>query len=100
MGRARASFRDPGHPGASDGPCEDDCGTRAAASREGPMRSLYVLVLAAGQGMRMKSALPKVLHPVAGRPMLEHVLRSAGGPPAATTGVPLAGAGDATHQDP
>src|SRR5258706_2581565 len=78
MGRARASFRDPGHPGASDGPCEDDCGTRAAASREGPMRSLYVLVLAAGQVMRRKSALPKVLHPVAGRPMLEHVLRSAG----------------------
>jgi bifunctional UDP-N-acetylglucosamine pyrophosphorylase/glucosamine-1-phosphate N-acetyltransferase len=42
------------------------------------MRSLYVLVLAAGQGTRMKSALPKVLHPVAGRPILEHVLKTAG----------------------
>lgn len=40
------------------------------------MRNLYVLVLAAGQGTRMKSALPKVLHPVAGRPLLEHVLRA------------------------
>ncbi len=38
------------------------------------MKPLYVLVLAAGQGSRMKSTLPKVLHPVAGRPMLEHVL--------------------------
>ena len=33
-----------------------------------------VIILAAGQGTRMKSALPKVMHPVAGRPMLHHVL--------------------------
>jgi len=33
-----------------------------------------VVVLAAGQGKRMKSTLPKVLHPVCGRPMLLHVL--------------------------
>ena len=33
-----------------------------------------VLILAAGQGTRMKSALPKVLHRVAGRPMIQHVL--------------------------
>ena len=32
------------------------------------------LVLAAGQGTRMKSDLPKVLHPMAGRPLLAHVL--------------------------
>jgi bifunctional UDP-N-acetylglucosamine pyrophosphorylase/glucosamine-1-phosphate N-acetyltransferase len=32
------------------------------------------VVLAAGQGIRMRSQLPKVLHPLAGRPMLEHVL--------------------------
>jgi len=31
------------------------------------------VVLAAGKGMRMKSALPKVLHPLAGRPMIAHV---------------------------
>lgn len=34
-----------------------------------------VVVLAAGKGTRMRSALPKVLHPVADRPMLGHVLR-------------------------
>ena len=32
------------------------------------------LVLAAGQGTRMKSDLAKVLHPMAGRPLLGHVL--------------------------
>jgi bifunctional UDP-N-acetylglucosamine pyrophosphorylase/glucosamine-1-phosphate N-acetyltransferase len=36
-----------------------------------------VVVLAAGQGKRMKSELPKVLHPVCGRPMLLHVLSAA-----------------------
>jgi bifunctional UDP-N-acetylglucosamine pyrophosphorylase / glucosamine-1-phosphate N-acetyltransferase len=35
---------------------------------------LAAILLAAGQGTRMKSALPKVLHPVAGRPMINHVL--------------------------
>jgi bifunctional UDP-N-acetylglucosamine pyrophosphorylase/glucosamine-1-phosphate N-acetyltransferase len=35
---------------------------------------LAVVVLAAGQGTRMKSDLPKVLHPLAGRPMLSYVL--------------------------
>jgi bifunctional UDP-N-acetylglucosamine pyrophosphorylase / glucosamine-1-phosphate N-acetyltransferase len=38
---------------------------------------LHVVILAAGQGTRMKSRLPKVLHPVAGRPMLGHVLDTA-----------------------
>src|SRR5215467_3052890 len=40
------------------------------------MKPVSVLVLAAGQGTRMKSALPKVLHPVGGRPILEHVLKT------------------------
>ena len=39
--------------------------------------NLAVIVLAAGQGTRMKSALPKVLHGIAGRPMLAHVLQAA-----------------------
>ena len=34
------------------------------------------VVLAAGQGNRMESDLPKVLHPLAGRPMIGHVLAS------------------------
>ncbi len=38
---------------------------------------LAVIILAAGQGTRIKSALPKVLHPIAGRPMLGHVLHVA-----------------------
>jgi bifunctional UDP-N-acetylglucosamine pyrophosphorylase/glucosamine-1-phosphate N-acetyltransferase len=37
---------------------------------------LAVIVLAAGQGTRMKSSLHKVLHPIAGRPMLLHLLAS------------------------
>jgi bifunctional UDP-N-acetylglucosamine pyrophosphorylase/glucosamine-1-phosphate N-acetyltransferase len=38
---------------------------------------LLVVVLAAGQGTRMKSALPKVMHKIAGRTMLGHVLGAA-----------------------
>ena len=38
---------------------------------------LSVVVLAAGEGKRMKSALPKVLQPLAGRPLLKHVLDTA-----------------------
>ncbi len=39
--------------------------------------SLEIIILAAGQGTRMRSALPKVLHPVAGNSMLGHVIHSA-----------------------
>ncbi len=38
---------------------------------------LNVVILAAGQGTRMKSDLPKVLHPVGARPMLAHVIETA-----------------------
>jgi bifunctional UDP-N-acetylglucosamine pyrophosphorylase / glucosamine-1-phosphate N-acetyltransferase len=41
------------------------------------MSDTHVVILAAGQGTRMKSALPKVLHPVAGRPMIEQVVQTA-----------------------
>ena len=37
----------------------------------------HVVILAAGKGTRMKSARPKVLHRVAGQPMIEHVLATA-----------------------
>ncbi|MBA4208833.1 MAG: bifunctional N-acetylglucosamine-1-phosphate uridyltransferase/glucosamine-1-phosphate acetyltransferase [Parvibaculum sp.] len=40
--------------------------------------ALTTVILAAGKGTRMKSRLPKVLHPIAGRPMLGHVLAAAG----------------------
>jgi len=39
--------------------------------------TLDVVILAAGQGTRMKSALPKVLHPLAGKPLLQHVIDAA-----------------------
>jgi bifunctional UDP-N-acetylglucosamine pyrophosphorylase/glucosamine-1-phosphate N-acetyltransferase len=41
------------------------------------MADFVAVVLAAGKGTRMKSALPKVLHRVGGRPMLAHVLEAA-----------------------
>lgn len=37
-------------------------------------QSLHIVVLAAGKGTRMRSAMPKVLHPLAGRSMLDRVL--------------------------
>jgi bifunctional UDP-N-acetylglucosamine pyrophosphorylase/glucosamine-1-phosphate N-acetyltransferase len=40
-------------------------------------RSSLTVVLAAGEGTRMRSSLPKVLHPVAGRSLLAHVLDAA-----------------------
>jgi len=39
--------------------------------------SLHVVILAAGQGSRMKSDLPKVVHRLAGKPMLQHVIDTA-----------------------
>lgn len=40
------------------------------------MKELVAIILAAGQGTRMYSGLPKVLHTVAGQPMLDHVLQA------------------------
>ncbi|PWJ85693.1 UDP-N-acetylglucosamine pyrophosphorylase /glucosamine-1-phosphate N-acetyltransferase [Pseudaminobacter salicylatoxidans] len=40
-------------------------------------RSCLSIILAAGEGTRMKSALPKVLHKIAGLPMVAHVVRAA-----------------------
>ena len=41
------------------------------------MSDVHIVILAAGKGTRMKSALPKVLHRVAGVPMIDHVLATA-----------------------
>lgn len=41
------------------------------------VRQLDIVILAAGAGKRMRSSLPKVLHPLAGRPLLSHVLDAA-----------------------
>lgn len=42
-----------------------------------PERTCLSIILAAGEGTRMKSSLPKVLHPIAGLPMVAHVVRAA-----------------------
>jgi bifunctional UDP-N-acetylglucosamine pyrophosphorylase/glucosamine-1-phosphate N-acetyltransferase len=56
---------------------------------------IAVVVLAAGAGTRMKSALPKVLHPLAGWPMVRHVLENAARlKPARIVGVVSPGAKD------
>jgi bifunctional UDP-N-acetylglucosamine pyrophosphorylase / glucosamine-1-phosphate N-acetyltransferase len=39
--------------------------------------SLSIVILAAGQGTRMRSELPKVLHPIGGMPLLRHVINTA-----------------------
>ena len=41
------------------------------------MDKLWALILAAGEGKRMHSNLPKVLHPLCGRPMLDYIIKSA-----------------------
>ena len=41
------------------------------------MSGIHIAILAAGKGTRMKSARPKVLHEIAGLPLIEHVLRIA-----------------------
>src|SRR5688500_17226634 len=58
----------------------------------------HVVILAAGQGTRMKSQLPKVLHPVAGRPMLEHVLDAAATVAPATVTVIVGHAGETVRR--
>lgn len=52
---------------------EQECGG------EGHVRPAAVIVLAAGAGTRMKSELPKVLHPMCGEAMVGHALRAAHG---------------------
>ncbi|MBL8514320.1 MAG: bifunctional UDP-N-acetylglucosamine diphosphorylase/glucosamine-1-phosphate N-acetyltransferase GlmU [Betaproteobacteria bacterium] len=58
---------------------------------------MSVVILAAGQGKRMKSDLPKVLQPIAGKPMLAHVIGNAAHLNPATTCVVYGHGGDAVR---
>jgi len=53
------------------------------------MNIYATVVLAAGKGTRMRSALPKVLHPLTGVPLLAHVLKAVEAIPTASTFAPL-----------
>ena len=54
----------------------DDSSTlQAAPTRAAP--PLDIVIMAAGKGTRMRSRLPKVLHKLAGRALLSHVLQTA-----------------------
>jgi bifunctional UDP-N-acetylglucosamine pyrophosphorylase/glucosamine-1-phosphate N-acetyltransferase len=46
---------------------------------QGGNAPLSTVVLAAGEGTRMRSSTPKVLHPLAGRPLVEHAVRAVAG---------------------
>src|SRR5215831_3044744 len=67
-GRSRRS-----RPGGHRSPAR----TPSDAERAAPASPLAVVILAAGEGKRMRSALPKVLQPLAGRPLLQHVIDTA-----------------------
>ena len=60
--------------------------------------TLNVVVLAAGQGKRMHSALPKVLHPLAGQPIVSHVIAAARTLAPRAIAVVIGAAGDAVRQ--
>src|SRR5437868_1017396 len=51
--------------------------SNAPSPRSASLEKTAAIVLAAGQGTRMKSALPKVLHSVAGRPLVHYPVRAA-----------------------
>jgi bifunctional UDP-N-acetylglucosamine pyrophosphorylase/glucosamine-1-phosphate N-acetyltransferase len=58
------------------------------------MSDRHVVILAAGKSTRMKSARPKILHPLAGRLLIEHVLHAANALAATSTTVVIGHAGD------
>jgi bifunctional UDP-N-acetylglucosamine pyrophosphorylase/glucosamine-1-phosphate N-acetyltransferase len=62
-------------------PCTGWCkacfGRSALSCLRSKQLTLTMVILAAGQGVRMKSDLPKVIHPLAGRPMVQFVLDAA-----------------------
>ena len=52
---------------------------KAIGNKDNGMASLDIVIMAAGKGTRMKSARPKVLHRLAGKSLLQHVLDAVAG---------------------
>lgn len=78
MSASHAPRLTPGRADPDDrGPSTPGCELAEQRTARRPARTLAVVVLAAGKGKRLKSATPKVLHPVCGRPSLWHVLQLA-----------------------
>lgn len=61
------------------------------------MTDLHIVILAAGKGTRMKSSVPKVVHPLAGLPIIEHVARTTVHLGAVTTTVVVGHGADAVR---
>ncbi len=66
--------QEPADDGGPTAPARAGPRSSEARSRSGPPRPLSAVVLAAGEGTRMRSARPKPLHRLCGRPMVLHVL--------------------------
>src|SRR5690348_3287048 len=75
-----------------------DSPRRAKTAAAAPVSPLSVVILAAGQGKRMKSDLPKVLQPLAGRPLLKHVIDAARALQPASTYVVYGHGGDRVRE--
>src|SRR4051812_27697101 len=75
--RAEASRERRLPPGRASGTMGVHSTQDARLAEKTTSHSLAVVVLAAGKGKRFRSSVPKVLHPVAGRPLLWHVLQTA-----------------------
>lgn len=61
-------------------------------------RTCLSVILAAGEGTRMKSAMPKVLHPIAGLPMVAHVVKTACGDEASDVAIVVGRQAEAVHK--